>query len=62
VQIVREEFGTGNDFAVKRAETVSTLARRTILERAFTGRLVAQDPKDDPASALLSGSGRNGRF
>jgi type I restriction enzyme S subunit len=27
--------------------------RRSILERAFTGRLVPQDPDDEPASVLL---------
>ncbi len=34
---------------LKRAERL----RRAILERAFTGRLVPQDPADEPASALL---------
>jgi len=27
--------------------------RRSILERAFTGKLVPQDPTDEPASVLL---------
>ena len=31
----------------------STALRRSILERAFTGQLVPQDPRDEPASALL---------
>ncbi len=43
------------------AETTLTIAdqkgsslRRAILNRAFTGNLVPQDPTDEPASALLA--------
>jgi hypothetical protein len=36
----------------KRPSSTPTL-RRSILERAFTGRLVPQDPSDEPAAALL---------
>jgi type I restriction enzyme, S subunit len=32
----------------------STALRRSILERAFTGKLVAHDPTDEPASVLLA--------
>lgn len=39
--------------AVDRALERSRQLRRAILERAFSGRLVAQDPSDEPASALL---------
>ena len=35
--------------------------RQAILKKAFSGRLVAQDPNDEPASVLLRrGSGREG--
>jgi restriction endonuclease S subunit len=38
------------DYSLVRSEQL----RRSILERAFTGQLVAQDPNDEPASALLA--------
>lgn len=39
--------------AIERAQRRSVLLRRAVLERAFRGELVAQDPSDEPASALL---------
>lgn len=39
--------------AIDRALERSKRLRRSILERAFTGRLVPQDPDDEPASVLL---------
>src|SRR5581483_11570392 len=38
---------------IDRALKRSAVLRRSILERAFGGRLVPQDPSDEPASALL---------
>lgn len=39
--------------AVESAQRRSSVLRRAILERAFRGELVPQDPADEPASALL---------
>lgn len=39
--------------AIDQARTRCEHLRRAILERAFTGRLVPQDPSDEPASVLL---------
>jgi type I restriction enzyme S subunit len=39
--------------AIEAATKRSTAIRRSILERAFRGELVPQDPTDEPASALL---------
>lgn len=39
--------------AVKSAQKRSAVLRRAILERAFRGELVLQDPDDEPASMLL---------
>lgn len=39
--------------AIEAAERRSVALRRSILERAFRGELVPQDPSDEPASVLL---------
>lgn len=39
--------------AIDHALTRSEYLRRGILDCAFTGRLVSQDPSDEPASVLL---------
>jgi type I restriction enzyme S subunit len=39
--------------AIDHALTRSAMLRRSILERAFRGALVPQDPSDEPASELL---------
>jgi type I restriction enzyme S subunit len=39
--------------SIERAQRRSTSLRRSILERAFRGELVPQDPSDEPASRLL---------
>ncbi|MBA3333871.1 MAG: restriction endonuclease subunit S [Actinobacteria bacterium] len=39
--------------SIERAERRSAVLRRSILERAFRGELVPQNPSDEPASVLL---------
>jgi len=39
--------------AIERAQRRGAALRRLILERAFSGELVPQDPSDEPASALF---------
>jgi len=39
--------------AIERAQRRSAALRRSVLERAFRGELVPQDPSDEPASVLL---------
>jgi type I restriction enzyme S subunit len=41
------------DATVRRARVRSEALRRSILERAFSGQLVPQDPADEPASAVV---------
>ena len=40
--------------AIERAQRRSAALRRAVLERAFRGELVPQDPSDEPASVLLA--------
>ncbi len=49
--------------AVDRAISRSSRLRRSVLEQAFAGQLVPQDPTDEPANALLArmGTGRTRR-
>ena len=39
--------------AIERARRKGAALRRSVLERAFRGELVSQDPSDEPASVLL---------
>ena len=40
--------------AIERAQRRSASLRRAVLERAFRGELVPQDPTDEPAATLLT--------
>jgi type I restriction enzyme S subunit len=40
--------------SIERAQRRSAALRAAILERAFRGELVPQDPADEPAEALLA--------
>ncbi len=39
--------------AIERAQRRGAALRRSVLERAFRGELVPQDPSDEPACVLL---------
>ena len=47
--------------AIERVQRRSASLRRAVLERAFRGDLVPQDPSDEPAAALLRACPRSGR-
>ena len=40
--------------AIERAQRRGAALRRSVLERAFRGEAVPQDPSDEPAEALLA--------
>ena len=54
---VAEAVATITETNLKRANRL----RQAILKRAFDGRLVPQDPSDEPADVLLQRVGSNGR-
>lgn len=49
------------DSAIQRAQRRSASLRRAVLERAFRGELVPQDPSDEPVSVLLERIRAEGR-
>lgn len=53
---VSEELATADDAeaALDAQQAAATALRQSILHAAFTGRLVPQDPADEPAAALLA--------
>ncbi len=56
VERLRQAFATDADNRrdLTEAEALSSAQRQSILKAAFEGRLVPQDPADEPASALLA--------
>lgn len=55
VQILEEKFSVLDSFEATISETLKKVdvLRQSILKKAFSGHLVAQDPNDEPASILL---------
>ena len=55
VSVVEEQFSSCDNFedVIERRLEYAQALRQSILKAAFAGKLVPQDPNDEPASVLL---------